>query len=334
MPSDDRIESARAAITPARDAFLTALATLRGEIEALLHAARGGADGGGRRAELELGGFAAGRLDADRFAALFGAGPALDPHAVAVLERARATLAELAARGDALFTLELAGGSDMLPAIDAALAEAGRVFGAARAAELARTGRFHDDGHEVLFDPLPQRFWSRAERCIAPPLVVSVAGEDLCAAALAPYLDGAQKIVLLVRGPAPPAPLAPLIAPGTLVLQSTDGMALTHVAAAEGPAIAAWLPEGAAVFAHDPRGGASVLDRLRIESVPARAAHGGSSACSAWQRRQQLALLEDWRALLEQARTARTVAADAAPAEPEATPADRLAGWLLAQAGN
>jgi hypothetical protein len=40
-----------------------------------------------------------------------------------------------------------------------------------------------------------------AERLLAPPLVVEVERRDLHAAGLAEYLDGAQKIVLVVDGP-------------------------------------------------------------------------------------------------------------------------------------
>ena len=136
-----------------------------------------------------------------------------------------------------------------------------------------------------------------------------------------------MKIVLLVNGDAPPAALVRLITPRTFVLQATDAKELGRVAAAEPPAIAALLPEGAASFVHDPALGERFGDRLtvhRIPDTPPRKKLGGISA------RQQLEELEQLRAL---------ASLSEAPAAPELatsshaqmTSVDKLASWLLSQ---
>ncbi len=76
--------------------------------------------------------------------------------------------------------------------------------------------------------------------------MVAVDGSEVHAGALAEFADGREKLVLVVRGASAPAPLARCITPGTLVLQTDDGRGLDRVAAFDGPAIAAIVPEGAA----------------------------------------------------------------------------------------
>ena len=88
--------------------------------------------------------------------------------------------------------------------MERALACAGRVFGAAQAVELVRTGRYDAEAHgEPTWRASPsaagtgrsgrspRRWWWRWT------------ARDLRVGGLAEFLDGGQKLVLVVRGDAP-----------------------------------------------------------------------------------------------------------------------------------
>jgi len=173
---------------------------------------------------------------------------------------------------------------------------------------------------------LPQSRWNRAERMIAPPLIVLVDGADLWAAEIAPILDGRQTIVFVVRGACPAAPLARLITPSVFVLQTSKPDMLANVQAAEGPAVAALVPEGCAEFVHTPAN-AAVHERVSVlvaPDVPRR-------AIGAWSARQQQ---DDLQLLMELA-TPGVTKPKPIPGAPSATgadPVEQLAGWLLSQA--
>ena len=79
------------------------------------------------------------------------------------------------------------------------------------------------------------------------------------------------------------SPLARCITPGTLVLQTTDGTGLDRVAAFEGPAVAAVMPEGAAVFLHDPAAGREPWQRLTVRGL-GEVPRSAISGMSVWQR--------------------------------------------------
>ena len=131
-------------------------------------------------------------------------------------------------------------------------------------------------------------------------------------------------MVLLVRKPAPPAALARLIVPGTLVVQTTDGDDLALLEDFDGPAIVAVVPEGAAVFRFDPSvaSGTGLTVDVLPEDEP-RAV----GALSVARQEAELELLK----LLDGASADRVVAAAGEPAE-AAEPTDKLAAWLLRQA--
>ncbi|MEP6744266.1 MAG: hypothetical protein ABJB33_02135 [Gemmatimonadota bacterium] len=211
--------------------------------------------------------------------------------------------------------------------MDAALSDLGRAFGAVILAEVVRGGRYKRTEHDRLLDPLEFRAWNRAERRFAPPLVISVDGADLQGSALGEFTDGRQKIVLVVRGAAAPAPLARCITPGTLVLQTVDGSGLDQVATFDGPAVAAVVPEGAAAFLHDPTAGRESWQRLAVHALgttPKRAVGG----VSVWQ------MSEDQRMLGDLARTPFAIpvaGGSAVPAIGADDAVDRLATWLLGQ---
>ncbi len=158
--------------------------------------------------------------------------------------------------------------------------------------------------------------------------MVDIDGGDLRAASLAEFIDGRQRILLVVEGECPPAPLVRLIAPGTFVLQTHDGSGLDRLAAWQGPGIAALVPDCAVQFVHDPAAGAASWERLQILSVPERPPRRPVSGLSVAQQIEEMDLLQSLAARPAGAAAAASPAGAAAAA---ADPADRLATWLLSQ---
>ena len=331
----DRLERALEAVEPAAEGFRSAVARTMDEIRARLDAQAGTSDAA--QAGSGLGPLGRGLIDVERFAQLSGETELLDEEATGALRRSMETLAELDAAGEEAFLLELSPGAALAGAATDALARLGRAFGAARVAEAARSGRT-DPGIEG--DPLaafPAARWNRAERSVAPPLVVSLRGEDLRAAALAELLDGSQKIVLVVEGDAPPAPLVALVSPSVMVLQTRDPGELAMVAEHEGPAVAALFPEGSEVasFLHDPDAGDTLAERMAVRERPGGETLRPLGPISVFRQREELlqlgAMLAGGTAMGGPS-TNGVRAADAAEADEEGVePADRLAAWLLRQ---
>ncbi len=321
MPFDDLRRRALGALAPRREAFHSAVATAVDEVRTLLAAQRAPADGRAARVAAELGAFASGRIDAERFAAVFGEQETLDADAVERIEAALEALTEVLEAGDALHYVRVPSGADLRDTVRAALGKAGRAFGAGRAVENARSG--------VKGPPFADGFgperWNRAERSVAPPLVVDVDGADLRPSGLADYLEGGQAFVLLVRKPAPPAALARLIAPGAVVAQGAEAGVLELVGGVDGAVAVAIVPEDAAAFRYrgDTEDGPG---SLVVASLPEEAPRA-IGTLSVPRQEADLALLQ----LLDGAVAGRVVAAASVPGE-EVDPADRLAAWLLRQA--
>jgi hypothetical protein len=321
MPFDDLRARALEVLEPRRQAYHSAVATAIDEVRALLDTQRAPTNGKGARMAAELGAFAAGRIDPERIAHLFAEGQSLDAEAVDQVQGALDTLSAVLAEGDAAYTLKVPAGGDLRKAVHGALARTGKVFGAGRAVENARSGaRPADYGRGFG----PDR-WNRAERGIAPPLVVELEGADLRPAGLIDYLEGQQAIVLLVRSPAPPAALSRLIGPGILVAQGTDGNVLDGLARRDGPVLVAIVPETAAVFRYVPD--VDGPGTLNIESIP-DAAPRTLGTLSADRQNSDLELLR----MLDTAGAGRVVAAATTSPGGETDPADKLAAWLLRQA--
>lgn len=329
MPSDPRFAAALEAMARPIADFRAIVQGALAQADAFLTEQAAGGAARAARAAGELGGFASGRVDAARFAEIFPATPPVTPAARAALQRAIATLQAVDARGESAFLLDLPRGARLGIRIGDALAGIGSAFGAVILADVIRGGRYQAAEHDRLLDPLEFHAWSKAERRYAPPLIVSLDGADLHVGALSDYADGREKFVLVVRGEAAPAPLARCITSGTLVLQTTDGTGLDRVAAFDGPAVAAVMPEGSAVFLHDPAGGREPWQRLTVRTlgeVPRRAI-GGTSA---WQMAEDRTLLGDL------ARTPFAIPVSgsaAAPAVGADDAVDRIAAWLLDQSG-
>ncbi len=335
MPSDPRVERSLRALSDPVERYRSAVASAAEEVRGYLARHRSASAGSSEELAAELGPFAEGRIDLRTWSTLFTSAPVVDPATLRALEGAAEILRRAAARRAESFGLEVAAESRLRDAVAAALEEAGHVFSAARLVAQVKAGRCPPAaGDGRVPGPLSFERWSEAERRWAPPLVLAVDGAAVRAGDLVEFLDSGVKIVLVVRGACAPAPLARLITPGTLVVQTADETGLDRVARAEGPAVAAWVPEGAARFVHDPTAGPEPWDRIELwqvpESEPTRPI-GGVSV------RQQL---EDLKHLLALARKpvgapaaegeAAVAAAPAAPAEGD--PVDRLAAWLLSQA--
>jgi hypothetical protein len=222
MPSDARLSKAMDAFASLTAQFKSAVAATREELrsELTLH----GVTLPDRSAQLksELGEFADGRIDVSRLSGLLGAKSQFAPATLERLDRAAAALGEVAERGAALTQAEVPAGGDLTAAVRVRLAEIGRAFGAARVAAARSTLTPLTAQEESFLTALPFREWTAAERRLGPPLVVFVNGDDLRPAGLAEFVDGLQKIVLVVEGDAPPASLVRLITPGVYVAQSAD----------------------------------------------------------------------------------------------------------------
>jgi len=325
MPSDPRTELALKALAGDIRAFRSAMATTIEQMRGFRESHDSAKDGRVAHLAAELGPFAAGRIDVDRFAGVFHDAVKLDRVTLETIDKAVATLGDLSSRGERLFVTDVESGASLRDAVESALADVGRAFGATRVFETARYGRFPANDHARSLGSFPFSRWSSAERRLGPPLVVEVDGADVRAASLADYMDGTQKIVLVVRGESTPVPLVRLITPGTFVLQSVDGLELDRLAAWDGPGIAALVTDTAARFAHDP--GAD--ERLHIGFAPDGARRKAIGGVSLAQQEEEIRQL---RSLGAQAGPGGETGRAPATVGASSDPVDKLAAWLLTQA--
>jgi len=273
-----------------------------------------------------LGAFAGGRINAGRFAGLLTAGHRTDPTTLARVDEAAAMLITLSERIEDLTKIDVAPRESLHAAVARALREIGYVFGAARIIELARTERLVESEHGRYLRGLPFAMWSPAERAVTPAIRVRVRGEDLQVAGLADFLDGGLKLVLKVDGVCPPAALARLATPGVYVAQAASRAELDDFMTFDGPAVAAMVPDGAALFTHDPRRGEHTWQRFCVTAMP-RAPRRALGGMSPFQQKEDLALLAE----LSSEPTFPAPEKGAEDALPD--PTDQLASWLLGQAG-
>jgi hypothetical protein len=327
MPSDELCMQALAALARPRNTFQSAVVAAVDELTVFLAEQRAPLAERASQEAVRLGAFGADRLDSDRFSRIVAAADVLDDGRLQQLGHALRVLRSFAAQGDELHRITMRRGADLRDTVRDALAARGRAFNTAHQIEILRTGR-SGLSINLEYGTLDFRHWTRAERLLAPPLVIQLNGGDLQPIGLAEYMDGAQKIVLVVDGAAPPAPLSRLIAPHTFVLQATDAAGLDRFAAFDGPGIAAILPQGCAVFTHDPARGTTLAQRLTVASVPAPSRRGVGGG-SARQQAEELAWLEE---LARYAALPAQGVDETAAEAPAVAPADQLAAWLLRQA--
>jgi len=325
MPSEDHVLSALGAVVDARDEFHSAVVRAVEEVRGILRSHGASGDDGIDRLAMELGQFAADTIDPSRLATVLATSDEVNPEIRARIEKASEILVELEGRGDELFRVAVTSGENLRDAVAGGLARAGRAFGAARTVDTAMRGQENPGFTGASAEGFPVKLWNRAEHQIAPPLVVEVSGEDLAVGGLSEFLDGGQKIVLVVDGPAPPAALVRLITPGVMVVQTDDPGDLKVLNGVEGPAIAALLPEGTARFIHDPSKGSTLAARLLVDFVPDKEPSRPIGRLTAFQQAEELRHLRD---------LAPATGAEKEVAEPvvPATPPDRLAAFLLHQA--
>ena len=335
MPSDDRVERALEAVAEDHEAFRSAVAGAVDEVGGLLEEERVPA-GGERRRDSSLGQLAEGRIDPERFASVLEESDGLDPGAVELVERAHEVLEEVHRSGRGPVRLELGVDDDLRDEAAAALARAGRAFGAARTVELARSGRFREDVHAGYLDAFPPAMWNAEERRVAPPLVIRLPGEALRPGGLAEMLDGSLKIVLVVEGRPPAAPLVRLVTPGALIVQTDDPEDLAPVLEHDGPGVAALFPAGtssAARFCHRPAADAALSTRLSVEHLPDADDLRPVGAATRSQQAEELGQLRALALAADAAAVSENGGPPAAGDDGEGDPADRLAGWLLRQSG-
>jgi len=344
MPSDARTPRALEALAEARDCYRSAVSTAHDQMAAYLATHRARTHGHAQTVARDLGKFAVGRIDAERFGTLFSDNRSLASDVVERVERLVGVLAALLAEGDELFVADVPPGGDLRDTVERAIAHAGRAFGAASAFQALKCGEYRPERHDADVLALSFSRWNRRERVLAPPLVVEVDGADLRAEALTEYMDGRMAIVLVVRGAASPAPLARLIAPGTLVAQATEPADLPKIIACDCPVVAALVPREAATFTHDPRAGRSLQARLRVTFTPSEAPRTTLGWRSGWQQHDELAHLQVLAGLSDEhqsVRAAGTVGEHDQPATtyaassavPDGQAVDRLTNWLLAESG-
>jgi hypothetical protein len=336
MPSDitpdERTSGALGVLAKAREVYHSALVATAEEVRSMLASRSVTAEAHAERTAAELGAFAVGHIDIDRFASLQTTGEPIPEYEAPRLEAAARTLQALVESGDELHVVRVESGASLGEAVAAALGLAGRAFGAARTVELARAGKYDEAKHASWLDSFAPGLWSQRERELAPPLVVEVEGSDLRTGGLADFLDGSQKIVLVVRGEAPPAALAGLITPGVMVLQTGDPEELSVIVGAPGPVVAALVPGESCSFLHapDPAGGRGRLTVSHmVESEPRRALGGISAFRQAEDLRRLEVLTAGWG--LAASPPPHPSADGGAQAVNGETAADKLAAWILRQ---
>ena len=329
MPSDDRITQALAALAGPREFFASSVAMSAEEVRGILERERGANENPQVRLAHELGPFAAGRIDLERLAPFVGANARMDDQKRARVQAAYETLLKLKQAGEGLFTGKVPLDGYLRGTVFSALGKAGVAFGAARSVEWALHDLVSPEGVEDPLGLFPPNLWNRAERGCSPPVVIEVEGQDLRAASLGELLEGSQKVVLVVNGPAAPAPLVRLITPGVTVIQANDPADLAALAASPGPGVAALMPEGAAQFSHLPGRGKTLNARLEVTYLPEKEPTRALGAISAFQQVEELRQLASLKVSVEAEVGA---SSDAAKGGPVMDEAGQLASWLIHQA--
>jgi hypothetical protein len=333
MPSEDSLVAAalQAMQAPAEE-FHSSLARAVEDLGAFIARHRKPAGDPEDLVTAELGAFGAGHLDVRRFSALLARPVALEPDDLHHVERALEILSAAEARGTDLLCATVPAGGDLRDTVTRTLAEAGRVFGVIRQVAPLLDGHGAPLAAGSLPHGYPFSMWSRGERAVGPPLFIQVNGSDLNAAGLAEFLDGSQKIILVVHGTAPPAPLARLVSPHVLVLQTDDTADLGQVACFAGPAIAAVCTDGLISFVHVPGSGSGYASRLSVGDLPDSGPSHAVGAQSIFRQTEDLEHLRELSVAGSSAPSAAAAVGADSVGQEDADPVDRLAGWLLQQA--
>ena len=315
MPFEERNVNALDAVRPRIEQFHSALVVTAEQIRGLL------AGSGDTKEDQDeaLGFFAKGKVDMDRFASFAPKTVSLDTDAEAPVRTALEALKALVAEGDELFIIKTEPGKGLGHQLSVRLAMIGRAFAAARVVELAKNGAYKEDKHAATLERFPYAQWNSTERALAPALVVEVSGEDFKPSAIVPLLDTNMKIVFNVTGDAPAAALSRVISPRVFVQQETGDTNLDALKAFEGIAVAAFLPETAVSFIHDPSAGSTTYERFSSITFPKEVRKRAIGGISPAQQAEDYTLLESLSVPPEIAGEATT------------DPAGKLSAWLLSQ---
>jgi len=329
MPSEDRIAQALKALSDSKEFFVSSVAMSAEEVRGVLERERGVNENPQVRLAHELGPFAAGRIDLERLAPVIGANETLGEETRGKIQSAFDALMGLKKAGDELFTAKVPLDGYLRGTVFAALGKVGSAFGAARSVEWALHDIAPPEGVEDALERFPPNLWNGAERGCSPPMVIEVEGQDLRVASLGELLEGSQKIVLVVNGPAAPAPLVRLITPGVTVIQTDDPAELSVLAVSPGPGVAALMPEGAAKFTHIPGLGRGLNERLQVNFLPEKDPKRALGSISAFQQVEELRQLASLTASVE---AGVAVSGDDGMEAPVMDEAGQLASWLIHQA--
>jgi len=316
MQSEEQKACALGAVRSRIDQFHAALTVTYEQVRGLL---AGTGDAEADRSEA-LGFFARGKVNLERFNAFAPTARRIEAQAEAPVRAALEVLGSLLAEGDNLFILNIEEGRGLGHSLGMRLAHIGRAFAAARIVELAKNGAYKEDKHAESLLRFPYATWNSAERAVAPALVVSVSGADFKPSSIVPLLDTNMKIVFLVGGDAPAAALARVISPRVFVQQITAEADLKAFTAYKGIAVAAFLPDTAVSFMHDPASGSTTYERFVAITFPKEVRKRSIGGISPAQQAEDYTLLESLSVPPE-------IAGEAA-----SDPAGKLSAWLLSQA--
>jgi hypothetical protein len=315
MPFEERNACALDAVRPRIEQFHSSLVVTAEHIRGLL------AGSGSTKEDQDeaLGFFAKGKMNMDRFASFAPQNKGLGTEAEAPVKAALDVIKSLAAEGDDLFILKTQSGRGLGHQLSVRLASIGRAFAAARVVELAKNGAYKEDKHAATLERFPYSEWNSKERSLAPALVVEVSGEDFKPSSIVPLLDTNMKIVFNVTGDAPAAALSRVISPRVFVQQETGDAMLQAFKAFQGIGVAAFLPDTAVSFIHDPSAGSTTYERFVAITFPKEVRKRAIGGISPAQQAEDYTLLESLSVPPE-------IAGEAAT-----DPAGKLSAWLLSQ---
>ena len=315
MPFEERKACALDAVRSRIDQFHSALIVTSDQVRGLLA-------GSGKTAEDQnetLGFFAKGKMNMERFASFAPKAPRIEAEAEAPVRAAQEVLKSLLREGDDLFVIKATAGRGLGHQLGVRLAHIGRAFAAARVVDLAKNGAYKEDKHAATLERFPYAHWNSSERALAPALIVEVSGEDFKPSAIVPLLDTNMKIIFNVTGDAPAAALSRVISPRVFVQQETGDENLEAFTAYKGIAVAAFLPDTAVNFVHDPSAGSTTYERFVSITFPKEVRKRAIGGISPAQQAEDYTLLQSLSVPPE-------IAGEAA-----SDPAGKLSAWLLSQ---
>ena len=315
MQFEEQQACALAAVRPRLDQFHAALTVTYDQVRGLLS---GTGNAEADRSEA-LGFFAKGKMNMERFNSFAPKAKRIEADAEAPVRAAMEVLKSLLAEGDDLFVLNMEEGRGLGHSLSVRLAHIGRAFAAARVVDMARSGAYKEEKHAETLKRFPYATWNSAERALAPALVVNVSGEDFKPSSVVPLLDTNMKIIFVVSGDAPAAALSRVISPRVFVQQITGEPDLKAFSAYKGIAVAAFLPETAVSFVHDPSAGSTTYERFVSITFPKEVRKRAIGGISPAQQAEDYTLLESLSVPPE-------IAGEAA-----SDPAGKLSAWLLSQ---